>query len=249
MPSTRSTPKPFFSKRSAALPRGAISSGSIVPFGKASSSSRRLREAPPKGPIWWRYRTRKGRSLGFIRPIAREILAGIGAGVRVLQRVLADFLPGTDVVLAEREADAGADQPGRRALEVLHPVLLRPEDRAVVEVDVLVDEDVPLLREVGPEVAHAGLEARLEVDVEEGEQDRLLLRELRQRVAIPALDELAALERAVAADVVAYFLERAGVVALRVAALAVARLALRQALEGVVDAQLAADDAADEREI
>src|SRR5688572_16110858 len=135
--------------------------------------------------------------------MAGEILASVGTGVRMLQRMLAPLAPRADVVLAERQADAGADQPGRRALEVLHPVLLRPEERAVVEVDVFVDEDVAALGKAGPEIAHADLEAGLEVDVEERKQHRPFLRQPRQGVAVPALDELAALQRAVAPDVLA----------------------------------------------
>ena len=100
-----------------------------------------------------------------------------------------------------------------------------------------------------PEVEDAVAQAGLVVDVEEGEHDRRVM--ARERVLEPALPELAATDRAEPARRSrgprrASPLRYPSVVVGRVP---VAGLGGGQALEGVVDDQLAPDDLADQREV
>jgi hypothetical protein len=98
----------------------------------------------------------------------------------------------TDVILTESETYARADKPRRSPVERLPPILLRPEDRPVIEPHIFVNKDGSLVDQVRPEVSDAGREARLDVDVEEGEEDRRVV--MWQGRLEPASDELTALD-------------------------------------------------------
>src|SRR5688572_10155227 len=97
-------------------------------------------------------------SLRVVRPVARHVLAGVRACVRVLCGMRLLLGPRTDVVLAERQAGARADHARRRAVEVGLPVALGEEERAVSDPHALVDEDVTAVDEPGPQMAHARIE-------------------------------------------------------------------------------------------
>src|SRR3954452_3235080 len=132
-------------------------------------------------------------------PVPAEVLPRVGDAGRILEGGFGRLTPWPQVVLPHPDPAAGSDQPRRCPVEMLAPVPLRVEERAVVGEHILVDEDVALLRHVRPEIEHAVVETALEIHVEEGEDHRLFVP--RQRVGEEALDERAAINGAMAPDV------------------------------------------------
>ena len=186
------------------------------------------------------------RVLGIERPVAREVLARVRDARRILDQV--PLFPRPHEEPAGSDAAARANEAWRVPAESRPPVALRPEQGAIVGEDELVDEQIALVDEVRPQVRDAVVEARLPVDVQEGEHDRLLV--MRQRVAKPSLSEVTALERPEPPDVLLHLVdighEQPRCLGLGVA---VPRLRRGQALERVVDHETAADDVADQRQV
>src|SRR5262245_49828927 len=91
--------------------------------------------------------------LGVVVPVPAEVLAGVGHARRRLRDHA--LVVRAEEVLTDPHAAAGPDEPGRGGVEVPAPPLLGVEERAVIGEDVLVDEDVALLAELGPQVQHA----------------------------------------------------------------------------------------------
>ena len=151
-------------------------------------------------------------------------------------------------VLADADARPGSHQSRGCGIEVFLPEPFREEDRAIVESRVLVDEHVTLRHDVRPQVHDAVVHARFVVDVEVGQHDRFLVPG--ERVAEPPLAELALLDRAVTADVLANDLEITPKETGRALdGPLVVRLRRGHAFERVVHDELATDDGTDERQV
>ena len=61
----------------------------------------------------------------------------------MLKWVVAHLVLRPEIEFAQRQADAGADETGRVAIEIFPPPPFGIEDRAVVGAGYLIEEDVP----------------------------------------------------------------------------------------------------------
>src|SRR2546423_1781092 len=86
-----------------------------------------------------------------VAPVTGHILAGIGAGIRMLHRVRVTLVEWTDIVFPEGQSGSGADQAGRPLIEVQAPIFLGVEQCAVIDAYHFVDEYVTLLDEIRPD--------------------------------------------------------------------------------------------------